>query len=677
MTDLLQSIVVFAAGHADLVYAFAFVASCLEAIALVGLIVPGAGAIVALGALVPSGAVDFWVLSGVATVGALLGDSISYWIGWRYRAHIEAIWPFSRYPQAIAAGRKFFDAHGGKSVFLGRYVGPVRGTVPLIAGMAGMSVSRFLIASAISAATWSPAHILPGMLVGASLSLTGAVAARLLALGVGLTLLLWLAAKLAGLAMRRGVPLLERLEDRLADWANRRTGWVARQVLALLDGSRNEVRTLALLGVLLVAGAWAFFAIFDGLVTGSPLVQADLAIYNFLQELRSVVADRILVVVTLLGGRSAAVAIALAVGFVFVLRRDWRSAAYWVAAVGGAALIADAVRAAFHVPRPSITEESWELLSFPSGQATVNVAIYGFLAMMLARSARPQYRTSIAVTAVLVIALIAAARLYLGVQWFSDALGGIAFGSAWCALLAIAYVRHRPPYAPLRTLAAIPLAVWVGIAGFQLAQARPFDVRAFVAAPVQRTIALSDWWSEDWRDLPARRIDLAGINEEPLALQWAGRLRVLRERLVAEGWREPASWSIETILERFDSGADAMSLPVLPRLHDGRPPALIMIHAGPADHTRWVLRLWPTSVRLSPGIDAPSQRLWVGATSLQRFRASLAPFGVSFTTLTAPPPFALLRAALPNGQLDRRDPLPAQVYLAYDPALPLHPPHRR
>ena len=176
MTEYIHSIVDFAAGHALLVYVIAFGAATLEAVAIVGLIVPGAGTIVALGALIPSGAIDFWVLSGVASVGALLGDSISYWIGWRYRAHIEAIWPFSRYPQAFTAGQKFFHAHGGKSVFLGRYVGPVRGTVPLIAGMARMKLGRFFFASVLSAVTWSPAHILPGMLVGASLSLTGAVA---------------------------------------------------------------------------------------------------------------------------------------------------------------------------------------------------------------------------------------------------------------------------------------------------------------------------------------------------------------------------------------------------------------------------------------------------------------------------------------------------------------------
>ena len=678
MTEYLQTIVGFAAEHSGLVYVFAFIMASLEAIAIVGLIVPGAGAIVALGALVPSGAVDFWVLSSVATVGALLGDSISYWLGWRYHAHIKAIWPFNRYPQAFTAGQKFFHAHGGKSVFLGRYVGPVRGTVPLIAGMAQMPLWRFFVASALSAATWSPAHILPGMLVGASLSLTGAVAARLLALGLGLALLLWLAVKLAGLVVRRGVPLLERAEERLAGWARRRKGWLARQVLALLDARRSEVRILALLGVVLIAAAWAFFAIVDSLVVGSPLVQADLAIYNFMQELHSVVADRVMVVVTVLGGRNAAIAVAIAVGLVFVIRRDWRSASYWAAAVGGAALIADAVRMAFHVPRPSITEETWEILSFPSGQATVNMAIYGFLAVMMARSARPSWRTPIAGAAALVVAMIAVARLYLGVQWFSDALGGIAFGSAWCALLAIAYVRHRPPHAPLRTLAAIPLAVWLGIAGFQLSQAKPFDVGLYVAPPAVRTIALSDWWSEDWRDLPAHRIDLAGISEEPLALQWAGRLRVLREQLAAQGWREPAPWSVSTILDRFNSSADAMSLPVLPRLHDGRPPALILIHAGAADHTRWVLRLWPTSVRLSPNIDAPSQRLWVGAASLQRFRSSLAPFGISFTTLAAPPPFDLLRAALPRGRMeDRGGRPPVSVYLAYDPALPLVPPHRR
>lgn len=672
MTEYIHTIVAYAADHATLVYVIAFVASSLEAIAIVGLIVPGAGTIVALGALVPSGAVDFWILSGVASIGALLGDSISYWIGWRYRAQIESVWPFSRYPQALAAGQKFFESHGGKSVFLGRYVGPVRGTVPLIAGMAEMKLRRFFVASTLSAVTWSPAHILPGMLVGASLSLTGAVAARLLALAVGIVLLLWLAARLAGLVVRRGVPMLERAEERLEGWAQGRGTWLARQVQALLGSTRGETRALALLGAMLLAAAWAFFGIVDALIEGSPLVQADVAIHNFMVELHSVFADRAMVVITVLGGRTAAAAIALAVVLVLTIRRDWRSAAYWAAAVGGAALIAEAVRIAFHVPRPSITEESWELLSFPSSQTAVNMAIYGFLAVMLARSARPFWRTPIAGAAALVVVLIAVARLYLGVQWFSDLLGGIAFGSAWVALLAIAYVRHRPPVAPLRTLIVIPLAVWIGVAGVEAARPRPFDVGRYVAPPLVRTVALSDWWRDGWRALPARRIDLAGFNGENLTLQWAGPLRILRASFEAQGWRAPAPWSITTILARFDSHADAMSLPVLPQLHDGRAPALILIHAGPADHTRWVLRLWPTAIRLTPDAGAAAQRLWVGAVSLQRFRASLAPFGISFSGVAATPPFDLMRAALPDGRLESRaGPPPDRVFLAHDPALKL------
>jgi undecaprenyl-diphosphatase len=304
------------------------------------------------------------------------------------------------------------------------------------------------------------------------------------------------------------------------------------------------------------------------------------------------------------------------------------------------------------------------------------LAFSGFRALLRARRPRPSWRTPIAGAAALIVALVAIARLYLGAQWLSDVLGGLAFGSAWCALLAIAYVSHRPPLAPLRILAVIPFAVWTAVIGVEAVQARPFDVGRYVAPPLVRTIPLPDWWSDDWRELPARRIDLAGVNGERLVLQWAGPLRVLRRSLAARNWRAPEPWSIATILQRFDSRADAMSLPVLPSLHDGRPPALILIHSGPEDHTRWVLRLWPTAIRLSSDGNAPSQPLWVGSISLQRFRASLAPFGISFSAVTATTPFDLLRAALPDGRVERRSgPPPDKVYLAYDPALPLVHPH--
>src|SRR5690606_4817055 len=116
-----------------------FLISFIESLALAGIIVPG----VLLLFLVASvaGHLDFnlstVLIAGFA--GAVLGDGISFYLGRYFKDSIPRYWPFSRYPGALQSGRNFFNRHGGKSVMLGRFIGPIRPVIPLIAGMLGMS----------------------------------------------------------------------------------------------------------------------------------------------------------------------------------------------------------------------------------------------------------------------------------------------------------------------------------------------------------------------------------------------------------------------------------------------------------------------------------------------------------------------------------------------------------
>jgi len=670
MTELINSIVNFAGLHAGLIYVLALVATFLESLAIVGLVVPGSGIIVALGALIPSGAVGFVPLCFWSILGALGGDGVSYWFGRRYRDRLGLWWPFNRHPQVLVRGERFFAEHGGKSVFLSRFVAPVRGAVPLVAGMAGMAPGRFFSVSTLSALGWAPAHILPGALVGAGLTLTGVVAARLLVLVLVVTALLWVAAKLTAIAVRHGVIAVGIAQQRLGAWARRHEGWLARQMLAVLDPARNEARAVLFLGLILVAAVWIFFGVLEDVVTGDPLVRADTAIYNLLHELRSLAGDRVMIAITELGDATVAGAVAAVVLLWLLWRRAWHAAAYWAAAVGGAAVIGIVIKLALHRPRPVPIYAGWDAFSFPSGHATTNAAIYGFLAVLLAREARPAIQALIGGAAALIVALIGFSRLYLGAHWFSDVVGGIAFGTAWIAFLAIVYVRHRRQAIRVVPLAAIALMTVTAVGVFQIARKMPSDLQRYAASHAERTMTAASWWGDGWRALPSRRIDLIGEWEEPLVLQWAGNRDELEKRLLAGGWRRPAPWSIAGALGWVGASADPLILPVLPRLHDGRAPALTLIHAEPATGkpaNRWVLRVWNAGTRLASSAGE-SRPLWVGAVTRQQFNGAMAPFSLGFESGRIVIPYALLKNALPDSRLANRTDGRAgfQVLLAQD-----------
>ena len=160
---------------------------------MVGIFVPGVVLLFGVTAVAGSGVLGLWTTLSVGFVGAVLGDALSYWVGRYLHEDVRSLGPFARHPQWIDNGERFFERHGGKSIFLGRFVGPIRPFIPMIAGMLDMSWRRFLFINLFSAVVWAPAYLLPGYLLGASLRLEPDAMTRLLQLAGGALLGGWMA----------------------------------------------------------------------------------------------------------------------------------------------------------------------------------------------------------------------------------------------------------------------------------------------------------------------------------------------------------------------------------------------------------------------------------------------------------------------------------------------------
>lgn len=189
-------------AHPITTYGAIFLISLTESLAVVGLLVPGTVLLVSVGALVASGGL-YWQLTMVlATLGAIAGDSISYWLGCRYQQQIKTFWPLRNHPQIVTRGEIFFQRHGGKSIFLGRFIGPIRPIIPMVAGMLNMSARYFILVNVLSAIIWAGAYIFPGVFLAGwlqELEVEGRQFAILAALVLGL---LWLSFRLSRALMR-------------------------------------------------------------------------------------------------------------------------------------------------------------------------------------------------------------------------------------------------------------------------------------------------------------------------------------------------------------------------------------------------------------------------------------------------------------------------------------------
>ncbi|QBH98321.1 DedA family protein [Limnobaculum zhutongyuii] len=162
LDDIITSIMNFVRDHqawgAPIVFFLAFG----ESIAFLSLLIPATVILIGIGAIIGESGIAFWPIWIAASLGAFFGDWISYWLGWRYKERIAHIWPLSRNPQMLVRGQHFFDRWGTIGVFVGRFFGPFRATVPLVAGICEMPLKSFQVVNLTSAMLWGFLILAPG-----------------------------------------------------------------------------------------------------------------------------------------------------------------------------------------------------------------------------------------------------------------------------------------------------------------------------------------------------------------------------------------------------------------------------------------------------------------------------------------------------------------------------------
>lgn len=161
---LIDATTAFVREHQALAPAVVFALAFGESLALVSFLVPATVLLLAIGALIEASGLHFFPIWLAAVVGASLGDAISYWLGFYYKDRAKTFWPLSRRPDLVTKAETFFTRFGIWGVAVGRFFGPVRAVVPLIAGILAMRQSHFQVANVASAAVWAFAMLAPGAL---------------------------------------------------------------------------------------------------------------------------------------------------------------------------------------------------------------------------------------------------------------------------------------------------------------------------------------------------------------------------------------------------------------------------------------------------------------------------------------------------------------------------------
>ena len=241
-----------------------------------------------------------------------------------------------------------------------------------------------------------------------------------------------------------------------------------------------------------LACVWLTIGVTGFVIATGPMVRADKTIFDALQRLRGPEADTLMVAVTELGDTFVVTCVTLALmawfgaqRASFGAQRAWPTAMYLGAAVGGASLLNTAIKVFAQRARPvADLYTGWSAFSFPSGHATVNAVLYGFLGFLLARQLRPAGRVAVGLVLLAFVAAVIFSRLYLGAHWFSDVAGSLLVAVPWTILLATSYASRQRPMLNLRAVVLVACVMLALAGGLHIWQRHALDMARY-GAPFQ------------------------------------------------------------------------------------------------------------------------------------------------------------------------------------------------
>ena len=425
------------------VYLLVFLGAMLESAAFLGLFLPGESLVLVAGFFAAQGALDLDGLIVAVAIGATLGDSLGYELG-RHLGRPGLLRYGGRFginQARLDRADVFFARHGGKSVFLGRFVGFARALVPFLAGSSRMPYRQFFPYNALGAILWSVVVVLLGYFLGASWHVAtrwiGAASAIIGAIVVVVLALAWL----WRWAVRHEADIKQRWEA----WHRRPSVIAQRQrfapQIAFVQARLSPRGYLGLnltVGALAIIGAaWLFGGVAEDVVSKDPLTLVDVEVAHWFHAHATPIVTQVMLVITHMNGIVGLSVLAAAMAGFLVWKRDW----YWLRAllltVPGGMLLNVITKYAFHRTRPTFQDPILTLAtySFPRGHVAASTMFYGLLAAYLVmRSTQWRWRVLLVLGAFLIIVLVAFSRVYLGVHYLSDVLAAFAEGLAWLAL---------------------------------------------------------------------------------------------------------------------------------------------------------------------------------------------------------------------------------------------------
>lgn len=612
--DLLNFSLQWIHQHNEYSWLLTFIISTAESIAIIGTILPGTVTMTAIGALAGAGVIPLWETIFWAFLGAVVGDGISYAIGHYFKERLVNIWPLNLNPALLTKGESFFRNYGGLSVLIGRFIGPIRALIPMIAGMMGMKPWNFIIANVVSGAGWALAYILPGALLGAAaLELPPHIATKILLIIILCPLAIWGTVWL----MKCLFPALnDRIISAYDTAKSTNKIWVILLNYIIASSNQEKIKQqvnllcyffLALIGLIIFATYIRFHI--------SENILINQATFHLFNSFVTPAGQNLAIYFTLLGQDMVVVSAALAIIVWLYFNNSTKLALHGLVLLG---LTCGSIRMFKNLtlsPRPSTLFNVMGSYSFPSGHTTMATMFYGSILFLLYNKISSPNIRKIAITGVAAIILsVMCSRLYLGVHWLTDLLGGLLLGATGIIGTTISLNRCNKEYFNVKKFILFSCLIFTisYTSCYYLSSAK---LRKYIYTSHLtniKFITLQQWAQQESSLLNDWNVTVMGFKSQLINLEWLGTLAEIKTKLLNSGWQEAShhrTWN--DILFRLSGIKSTQYLPLLDPLYLRLNAELVLVKKLSTSKTLLVLRLWPTNIQL----HNTSQRLWVGVVS--------------------------------------------------------------
>lgn len=422
-------------------YLIVLIFSIAEGLAFIGTIVPGATVVTLAGFAAFHGHMDVGDLIWFSAAGAVIGDSLGYYLGYAKSKAFKDSNKFLKLSH-LDKGRTFFDKYGNRSVFFARFIGPLRATVPFIAGAVKMDIQKFLLWNVLSGFVWAASHVLLGYFFG---GIIGQVdrsinkIAGLLVLILIIVTIVWVIIKKSKAIFEYTKTISHFFKKRISESnliKNFKKSFPSLYDFLVSRFSRKSFvgLPLTLLTIIFLIGLGIFFGLAESVVGLEPIVKLDTSISDYLFVHRSLTFIKLFLNITYLGQWFTVLTLSLiTISLLYVKNKKLFILPYVYVLIGNEATMYF-IKLFINRARPAsdIAYYIEKSPSFPSGHSAVAMAMYGYLTYLICKllsSWKKRFR--VIFLGALIILGIGFSRMYLEVHYFSDVLGGFLLGGLW------------------------------------------------------------------------------------------------------------------------------------------------------------------------------------------------------------------------------------------------------